>query len=211
MQTFTIHTVQSAAASAASILQDTQNTLGFVPNLFGVLAESTPALQAFAALNTLFAESTFSAAERELIQLTVSTQNRCGYCVAGHTAFAAMQGVDEALVQASRNGTPVADRRLETLRRFTQSLVQQRGGVSETEIGWFLDAGYTRRQLLELILGVCVKTFSNLANNAIGIPLDDAFQPHEWQPTATISRPQQYPQYPGQRTIYADMAQFLGQ
>lgn len=184
MQTFTIHTVQSAAAPAAAILQDTESTLGFVPNLFGVLAESTPALQAFAALNTLFAESTFSAAERELIQLTVSTENRCGYCVAGHTAFAAMQGVDGALVQAARNDTPVAARRSETLRRFTQALVQRRGGVSETEVRRFLDAGYTRRQLVELILGICVKTFSNLANNVIGIPLDDAFQPHEWRPTA---------------------------
>ena len=152
-----------------------------MPNLFGVLAESAPALAAFAALNAQFAKSSFSPTERELIALTVSTENQCGYCVAGHTAFAAMQGVDEGIVQAVREGKPILDQRLEILSRFTRALVRERGMVSKREIERFLDAGYTQQQLIEVILGICVKVFSNLTNNAIGIPLDDAFEPYEWQ------------------------------
>ena len=181
MTPFKIHTAQDTAEPVTSILRGTENSLGFVPNLFGVLAESAPALAAFAALNAQFAMSSFSPTERELIELTVSTENQCGYCVAGHTAFAAMQGVDEGIVQAVREGKPILDQRLENLRRFTRALVRERGMVSEMEIERFLDAGYTQQQLLEVILGICVKVMSNLTNNAIGIPLDDAFAPYQWQ------------------------------
>jgi uncharacterized peroxidase-related enzyme len=181
MKPFKIHTVQDTAEPMASILRDTQKALGFVPNLFGVLAESPAALAAFATLNAQFTKSSFNPTERELIALTVSTENQCGYCVAGHSAFAAMQGVDEGTVRALRDGKPILDRRLETLRRFTQALVRQRGMVSETEVERFLDAGYTQRQLLEVILGICVKVMSNLTNNAVGIPLDEAFAPYAWQ------------------------------
>jgi hypothetical protein len=34
---------------------------------------------------------------------------------------------------------------------------------------------------MEVILGICVKTFSNLANNIIGIPLDEEFSKYVWQ------------------------------
>ena len=156
-----------------------------MPNVFGVLAGSPSALTAFATMNAQFAGSTLSAAEREVIQLTVSTQNHCGYCVAGHTAFAAMQDVDATIVAAVRNGAPIPDERLETLSRFTATLLQRQGMVTEDEIEQFLAAGYTRQQLLEVILGVCVKVFSNLTSNAIGIPLDDAFMPYAWHENAT--------------------------
>ena len=185
MKAFKIHTAQDTAEPVASILSGTEKTLGFVPNLFGVLAESPSALAAFTALNAQFAKSSFSPTERELIELTVSTENQCGYCVAGHTAFAAMQGVDERIVQAVRNGEPIPDTRLEILRRFTQALVRQRGMLTEPEVEQFLDAGYTQQQLLDVILWICVKIFSNLTNNAIGIPLDDTFQPYAWQAGAT--------------------------
>jgi alkyl hydroperoxide reductase subunit AhpC len=33
---------------------------------------------------------------------------------------------------------------------------------------------------MEVVLGICVKTFSNLVNNIIGIPLDDEFSKHAW-------------------------------
>jgi len=185
MTTATIYSPENAPESSAPILRDLDQTLGFVPNVFGVLAGSPSALTAFATMNAQFAGSTLSAAEREVIQLTVSTQNHCGYCVAGHTAFAAMQDVDATIVAAVRNGAPIPDERLETLSRFTATLLQRQGMVTEDEIEQFLAAGYTRQQLLEVILGVCVKVFSNLTSNAIGIPLDDAFMPYAWHENAT--------------------------
>ena len=31
-----------------------------------------------------------------------------------------------------------------------------------------------------MILGVCVKMFSNFTDNILGIPLDEAFVPYKW-------------------------------
>ena len=47
-------------------------SLGFVPSLFGVLAEWPSALTAFAALNAPCAKSSFSPIGRELIELILA-------------------------------------------------------------------------------------------------------------------------------------------
>ena len=180
MNTFTIHTCETAPPPADATLTEIGNTLGFVPNVFGVIAESTPALHAFVELNTRFADASLDATARELIQTAVSVENTCGYCVAGHTAFARVQSVPGEVIDAVREGRPIADPKLGALHRFTLALVRTRGDVPEHEMHRFLDAGYTRAQVLEVILGVCVKTFSNLASKVTGIPLDDAFAAHAW-------------------------------
>jgi len=166
-----------------------QGMLGFVPNVFAVIAESAPALGAFVELNNRLSASSFDATEREIIQLATSAENRCTYCVAGHTAFAHMQDVSSDVVNAVRNDEPIADPRLEALNQFVRSLVRSGGMVPQSELDEFLDAGYTKAQVLEVILGICVKTFSNLANNVIGIPLDDEFKPFAWQSEPVRRRP----------------------
>jgi uncharacterized peroxidase-related enzyme len=152
-----------------------------VPNLFGVIAESPTALRAFVQLNNLFAQTNFNATSREIIQIAVSVENDCNYCVAGHSAFADMQNVPATIIKAIRNNQPVEDTKLEALNQFTRQVVRNKGYVSDETVQEFLDAGYTQAHVLEVILGLCVKTFSNLVNNIIGIPLDEQFAPHEWQ------------------------------
>ena len=182
MKTFTIHNAETAQSPADNILAATEATLGFVPNLFGVIAESPTALRAFVQLDNLFAKTGFNATSREIIQIAVSVENECNYCVAGHSAFAEMQNVPNSIVEAVRNGQPIEDSKLEALNLFTRSVVRKKGFVSDEVVREFLNAGYTQAHVLEVILGVCVKTFSNLANNIIGIPLDEAFAKYEWQP-----------------------------
>lgn len=53
MSTFKLHTVDSAPAASASILDGTQKALGFIPNLYAHLAESPAALQAYKQLGSL--------------------------------------------------------------------------------------------------------------------------------------------------------------
>jgi alkylhydroperoxidase family enzyme len=45
----------------------------------------------------------------------------------------------------------------------------------------FLDAGYTERQVLELVLAAAVKTISNYTNHLFDTPLDAPFRPREWK------------------------------
>ncbi len=181
MKPFKIYSTDDAPPPADAMLAEVKDSVGFVPNIFAVLAESTSALSAFILLNQLFSTSSFNATEREVIQIAASVENSCAYCVAGHTAFGENAQVNSEILDAVRNNEVIADTKLEALNQFTRSVVRNRGMIPAEALEQFLAAGYTPAQVIEVILGVCVKTFSNLANNIIGIPLDDEFVKYQWQ------------------------------
>mgnify|MGYP002640503299 CR=1 FL=1 len=182
MKPFKIYSTETATPPADKLLFAVQDMVGFVPNVFAVLAESEPSLRAFIDLNRQFSGTSFNAIEREIIQTATSAENLCTYCVAGHTAFAHMQDIDSRIINAVRNNEPVDDSKLESLNQFTREMVRSRGMVSQHQLDDFFNAGYTPAQAQEVILGICVKVFSNFSNNMIGIPLDDAFIPFAWDP-----------------------------
>ncbi len=180
MPKFTVHDPTSAPEPSRSILEQSRKALGFVPNLYGVLAESPAVLKGYTSLSAIFEGGSLSATERQVVLLTASFENGCDYCMSAHTAIARMQRVPTGVVAAIRGGAPIQDRKLEALREFTRELVRQRGWVAEEKVQTFLDAGYTRAQVLEVILGVGLKTISNYANHLAGTPLDAAFKSHAW-------------------------------
>jgi len=50
----------------------------------------------------------------------------------------------------------------------------------EDDIEAFLEAGYAKEQILEVILGVSMKTLSNYVNHIAQTPLDTAFAGKAW-------------------------------
>lgn len=186
MNKFKIHTPETANAQVGQVLNSVENMVGFIPNVFAVIGESLPALQAFVSLNEQFSQTALNPTEREIVQTAVSVENQCTYCVAGHTAFAEMQDVRAEIIESVRNNEKINDAKLETLNQFTRQLVrslgQGQGMIPSSVLDEFLEAGYTPAHVLEVVTGICVKIFSNLANNIIGIPLDDQFSPYAWQP-----------------------------
>lgn len=177
MTGFQIHDIASAPKESAPILDKVSHNLGFVPNLFGVMAEAPALLEAYSTLSGLFHKSSFTPTERLVVLLAVSAENHCGYCVAAHSTIAAVQRVPEAVVAAIRDGRPIDDNRLEALRSFARTLVQKRGFASDEDVQTFLTAGYTKRNVLEAVLGVGMKTLSNYTNHLAKTPVDSAFQP----------------------------------
>jgi len=123
----------------------------------------------------------FSALEQEVIFLTVSEVNGCEYCVAAHSFIADKKsGVPVEVTNAIRAGAPIADARLGALVLFTRTLVESRGRPTSADAKAFLDAGYTERNILEIILAISVKTISNYANHILHTPLDPVFAGRAW-------------------------------
>lgn len=141
-------------------------------------------LKAYATLSRIFDETSFNATERQIVLLTVSLVNGCEYCIAAHSVIAAMQKVPDDVVHAIRAGQPIADKKLEALRRFTAAVVSSRGWPSDADTAAFLGAGYARQQVLEVVLGVGMKTLSNYANHIAETPLDQAFTSAAWSKAA---------------------------
>jgi hypothetical protein len=94
-------------------------------------------------------------------------------------ALAKMQKMEPAVIAALRNGTEIPDRKLEALHRFTTLVVRSRGWVSDADTDAFLAAGYTQRNVLEVILGVATKVMSNYTNHVAHTQLDQFMRGNE--------------------------------
>ena len=187
MTNFTVHTIQSAPAASRPLLEGIKRSFGFIPNLFGVFAESPAALQGGLAIYEAFSKSSLSSAEQQLVMLAVSEANDCGYCVAAHSTHAKrMVKVDPALIDAVRCREPLPDAKLDALVTFTRKVVEQRAIVADGDVAAFLKAGYTRAQVLDVLLGVGMKTFNNYVDHIAHTPLNDQLKPEAWQPKRKV-------------------------
>jgi uncharacterized peroxidase-related enzyme len=180
MSQLPIHTVESAPSEARNALKEASAKFGFLPNLLDKLANAPAAVEAYLAVSEAFNRTSFNPLERQVVLLTTSVVNQCPYCAAAHSMLAGAAGAGSAAVEALRDGRPVADTRLEALRRYAEHLVVRRGQAEPAETQRFLDAGFDKAQIYEVITGITQKTLSNYADHVEAIPLDAPFAPHAW-------------------------------
>ena len=84
--------------------------------------------------------------------------------------------VDQGIVDALVNETPLADAKLETLRETTLAMTRNRGVISNEQIEKFFAVGYGKQQLLEIIVGLSQKVMSNYTNHLADTPVDEPFK-----------------------------------
>lgn len=173
-------TTETASDKAKPILAQIKKSYGFVPNLMATFANSPAVLEGYVGLDKSWEGSSLSSVERQLILLAVSVQNECGYCTAAHsTVLKGGLRVSAETVKAVRQGNPLQDPKHDALVRLTREIVAERGHVSEATMKRFLDAGYNGTQVMEVLIGVALKTISNYLDHMNPVPLDAAFQPEK--------------------------------
>jgi alkylhydroperoxidase family enzyme len=86
-------------------------------------------------------------------------------------------------IAALREDQPIEDAKLRALATFTRLMLESRGRPTDQHVQAFLAAGYSERQVLEVILAIAVKTLSNYTNHVFHTELDQRFAGHAWQPT----------------------------
>jgi len=175
------------APASQAVLDVVSERVGFVPNLFSTLAQQPGVVEAFVALDAAFSESSLSPVERQTIQLAASVENEGRYCVAGHTLFGRSIGMPDQAINAIRTGADVEDERLSALHKFVQQLIRLRGHVSAEETGALMQSGFSRTQMMEIIMGVTVKTFTNYVDSVMNLTLDEKFEPAAWSKSQSIS------------------------
>ncbi|QDV69451.1 Carboxymuconolactone decarboxylase family protein [Rosistilla carotiformis] len=181
MTDFNVHTIQSAPDASRPQLEQSQKAYGYVPNLHGVMAESPALLEAYRTVATIFDTKTeLSATERQIIAMTNNRLNGCTYCMAAHTSIMQAANVSEDVITALRDGTSIADPKLEALRVFAEQVNTKRGWVAEDDIEALLAAGYTKQTVFEVIVGTAYKVLSNYTNHIGQTPLDEGFAKNEW-------------------------------
>ena len=174
--------VATAEPTAKTALESAQKNLGFIPNMYANMANSPGVLATYLTGYDFFRNaSAFTPPEQEVVLLTISAFNECTYCMAAHSMIAEkMSKVPPAALQALRKGTPLPDPKLQALAGFTHVMLSSRGMPSADQIREFLSAGFSERQVLEIILAIAVKTLSNYSNHVFGTRVDAAFSAYRW-------------------------------
>lgn len=180
MSTFKIHNVETAPEGSKKSLENSIKAFGMIPNLHGVLSESPVALEAYKALHGFFQATSFDKEELTVVWQAINVYHECGYCVPAHTAIAGMMEIDEAITEALRNGTKLANNKLQVLRETTLKIVENRGVLSEEDLNAFFAVGYGQQQVLEILVGLAQKTISNYTNHLAKTPVDAPFEKFAW-------------------------------
>ncbi|MFM0591607.1 carboxymuconolactone decarboxylase family protein [Paraburkholderia dilworthii] len=180
MSTFQVHTLDSAPEQSRPVLQQLQQTFGFIPNIAGAMAESPVLIGAFINLFQKVHSGTFSEAQIQTLLLTNAVTNACSWAVAFHTALALHEGLTPADVEAIRAGRAPADRQHAALSTLAKTAIEKRGHLGDQDVSAFLEAGFRRDQVLELLAVTAASTITNYVGSITQPPLETQFQVHAW-------------------------------
>jgi len=169
---YQLHTMESAPVAARAGLEQVKQKFGRIPNFFAVAAESPSAVNAYLALSDVFRGTTLTPAEQQIVILAASVENKCDYCVAAHSRGAKAAGVPEETISAITQRSPLKDAKTEALRRFVSQIVRERGWLLDQDVQAFLREGYSKAQMLDVMVGVSMKTLSNYINHLTDPPLE---------------------------------------
>lgn len=180
MSNFQLHNLDTAPKAAKPLLESSLKGFGMIPNLHAVMAESPALLEGYQKLHGLAQNASFDKEELTVVWQTINVEHACHYCVPAHTAIANMMEVDPGITEALRNQTPLKTPKLETLRDTTLLMVRNRGVIEQTDIETFYAAGFSKQNLLDIVLVLAQKVMSNFTNHLAYTAVDEPFQAFAW-------------------------------
>jgi uncharacterized peroxidase-related enzyme len=165
-------TIEAAPAQSHAGLEAVNRQLGFVPNLFRVVANSPAALEGYLAMSGALAKGALPAPTRERIALAVAELNGCAYCLSAHTLLGRnVARLDDGEMAANRRGgshDPKADAAV----RFAVRVARERGHVGDVDLQAVRLAGYDDAQIVEIVQHVALNTWTNYINEVAGTEID---------------------------------------
>ncbi|WP_069265029.1 carboxymuconolactone decarboxylase family protein [Paraburkholderia nodosa] len=162
-----------ATGEAAAIFGQIKAALGKVPNAYATIGTHSPqGLSAMLNVDAVISASSLEAADVEAIRLAVSALSGCDYCLAAHTMLGKMAGLTPDIMKNIRAGKAVGDTRRDALLAFVRMVVASRDTVPANVLEALLAAGYSERQVIEILLVITSITFTNLVNRVNDTALD---------------------------------------
>lgn len=166
---FNVPTRNEVSQTNKEIFDSLNNALGFVPNLYATIGYSNNGLKRF--LDYQNAKTSLTNKEKEAVNLIVSQVNECIYCQSAHLVLGKMNGFnDEQLLNIRKGGSENA--KLNALVKLAADITQNRGRAKNENVEDFFAQGYTKENLVDLILQVSDKTAMNYLHNLTKVPVD---------------------------------------
>ena len=128
--------------------------IGFIPNVLAAFAKFPKQFEGFTKLynSLMLGESGLTKLEREMIAVTVSSENHCFYCLVAHGSAVRELSNDPQLgerIAANFRSAKLPEKQLELL-NFTKKLTRDPSEISESDRTKLREVGYTDRDIWDI-------------------------------------------------------------
>ncbi|MDC1035061.1 peroxidase-related enzyme [Alphaproteobacteria bacterium] len=148
-----------------SYLKIVEDKIGFIPNVLAAFAKFPKQFEGFTKLynSLMLGESGLTKLEREMIAVTVSSENHCFYCLVAHGSAVRELSNDPQLGEriAANFRSAELPRRQEELLSFAKKLTKNPSEIGEQERKKLRDVGYTDRDIWDIS---AIVGFFNMTN-----------------------------------------------
>lgn len=142
-----------------------EEKLGLIPNVLAAYSFDQDKLRAFMGIynDLMLADSGLSKLEREMIAVTVSSANKCYYCLTAHGAAVRQLSGDPALGEMLVMNYRAADldQRQKAMLDFAWKLTTDPASIEDTDRQSLRDAGFSERDIWDIS---AVAAFFNMSN-----------------------------------------------
>ena len=135
-------------------LEIVQQKLGFTPNVLAAFAKFPKQFEGFTKLYNalMLGESGLTKLEREMIAVTVSSENHCFYCLVAHGSAVRELSNDPQLGEriAANFRSAELPKKQEELLNFTKKLTKDPSEIGENDRKKLRDVGYKDRDIWDI-------------------------------------------------------------
>ena len=151
--------------NASDYLKIVKEKIGFVPNVLKAFSNFPKQFEGFTKLynSIMLGESGLSKLEREMIAVTVSSENQCFYCLAAHGATVRELSQDPQLGERLASNFEAANlsKKHKTMLLFARNLTRNPSIVNEEDRRALNKVGFNDRDIWDISL---VVGFFNMTN-----------------------------------------------
>ena len=153
--------------------------IGFIPNVLAAFAKFPKQFEGFTKLYNalMLGESGLTKLEREMIAVTVSSENHCFYCLVAHGSAVRELSDDPQLgerIAANFRSAELPDKQLELL-NFTKKLTRDPSEISESDRTKLREVGYTDRDIWDISAIVGLFNMTNRLASATEMEPNDNY------------------------------------
>ena len=153
--------------------------IGFIPNVLAAFAKFPKQFEGFTKLynSLMLGESRLTKLEREMIAVTVSSENHCFYCLVAHGSAVRELSNDPQLgerIAANFRSAELPEKQLELL-NFTKKLTRDPSEISESDRIKLREVGYTDRDIWDISAIVGLFNMTNRLASATEMEPNDKY------------------------------------
>lgn len=167
---YPILSMSDATDETVQLFERVKKKFGGIPPIKGAIANSPVTLESYLDISDNFSKAGFTPTEQQIAFLTISLYNQCDYCTKAHTnALKNIFKLPGDIVDSILAEQPTGDAKVDALVDTCRSLMDHKGEIPEEIRVEFVAAGYSERQLIDLLSAIAMKAITNYFGRLSGL------------------------------------------